>query len=560
MPIKAIELENFKGVSSRVRVELKPITLLFGANSAGKSTILQALHYAREILARRNTDPDRTQYGGDRIDLGGFRNLVHNHDYSLPVTLSFDLDLNGLDLIDYMPLMLEQPEEPISLARLEELSGLVQSATVALVVKWSAVSQEPVQADYQVAINGEWIARIRTNPESPAQHTVEYNALHKWLSGEDRWRGAGEGVQLRMAENLMLDKRESWEELQQSWEKPAQEKWTELNVSPINSPQRLYVSYQSLIDEIRAVLSAYDTEGLEAEITFALLAAGNYLLRELNALRYLGPIREVPDRGYRPALSPDDSRWASGVGAWDWVHQASREQLDELNEWLGKDNRLATAYQVEVKRFKEIDATGPLMVSLLDPTSMLDNVENLRSTLLALPEKTRLALVHGDNHLEVSPQDIGIGISQVIPVIVAALDGADRLTAIEQPELHIHPALQVALGDLFISAVRAQDDAATYTSFLLETHSEHLLLRMLRRLRESSEGEAPGGLTLRPEQIAVYFVEATSDGTSIRPLGLDDRGNFTDRWPRGFFDERERELFGDAERMSDADFARMLGQ
>ena len=79
MRIAAIELENFKGIGPRQRVELRPITLLFGPNSAGKSTVLQALHYAREILERHNVDPDVTIAGG-LLDLGGFATLVHQHD------------------------------------------------------------------------------------------------------------------------------------------------------------------------------------------------------------------------------------------------------------------------------------------------------------------------------------------------------------------------------------------------------------------------------------------------------------------------------------------------
>ena len=74
MRLKSIELENFKGVGQRQRAALKPITLLFGANSAGKSSILQALHYLREILDRRNLDPDVTIAGGS-IDLGGFASV-----------------------------------------------------------------------------------------------------------------------------------------------------------------------------------------------------------------------------------------------------------------------------------------------------------------------------------------------------------------------------------------------------------------------------------------------------------------------------------------------------
>src|SRR5437867_12000576 len=110
--IRAIELTNFKGIASPVRVELRPITLLFGANSSGQSTVLQALLYIREILERRNTDPDRTQQGGPYVDLGGFRNLVRNHDLTVPVTLKREVDLRSLDLSDYFQGYRRNPYQP----------------------------------------------------------------------------------------------------------------------------------------------------------------------------------------------------------------------------------------------------------------------------------------------------------------------------------------------------------------------------------------------------------------------------------------------------------------
>src|SRR5262245_43322663 len=91
--ITAVEIENFKGIHERTRIELKPITLLFGPTSAGKSTLLHALQLAREIFTRRNLDVDVTDGGAGFIDLGGFRNYVHGRDLTKAVTLRFDLDL-----------------------------------------------------------------------------------------------------------------------------------------------------------------------------------------------------------------------------------------------------------------------------------------------------------------------------------------------------------------------------------------------------------------------------------------------------------------------------------
>jgi len=141
--------------------------------------------------------------------------------------------------------------------------------------------------------------------------------------------------------------------------------------------------------------------------------------------------------------------------------------------------------------------------------------------------------------IEVYPQDIGVGMSQIMPVVVAALHTRRGVVAIEQPELHIHPAFQVALGDLFISQIQ---DRELY--FLIETHSEHLLLRLLRRIRETQENELPPGKKgLVPEQISIYYVENTNKGVQISQLKVTEEGDSFGKWPDGFFEERHEELF-----------------
>jgi predicted ATPase len=100
---------------------------------------------------------------------------------------------------------------------------------------------------------------------------------------------------------------------------------------------------------------------------------------------------------------------------------------------------------------------------------------------------------------------------------------------IEQPEVHLHPRLQSAVGDLLIDTVtsgRAQ--------VLVETHSEHLVLRLLRRVRE--------GL-LDPAALAVLYVEQDDAGAAfVRRLEVDADGDLVDGWPGGFFDERLGEV------------------
>ena len=135
--------------------------------------------------------------------------------------------------------------------------------------------------------------------------------------------------------------------------------------------------------------------------------------------------------------------------------------------------------------------------------------------------------------------DVGVGISQILPIVVAALDRArPGITGIEQPELHVHPKIQVELGDLFAQGV---DDGGV---FLIETHSEHLMLRLLRRIEETHGGDLPQGKpALRPDQVSVVFVERVDGEVRATPLRIDETGEFINRWPQGFFDERSDELF-----------------
>jgi predicted ATPase len=81
-------------------------------------------------------------------------------------------------------------------------------------------------------------------------------------------------------------------------------------------------------------------------------------------------------------------------------------------------------------------------------------------------------------------------------------------------------------------------------TLLIETHSEHILLRLMRRIREMSQRELPPGIIgLKAEDLAVIYVEGDGEGVRFRPLAVDQDGEFLDRWPHGFFEERAEELF-----------------
>lgn len=558
MGITAITIENFKGIQSPVRIEFKPITLLFGPNSAGKSTIIQALHYMREILARGNVNPDKTIAGGKAVDLGGFKTLVHNNDLRLQVKIKLDLNLDDIDLSDYL-LENQTSEKDEKTSDWEhvvnECLSQVDSAFVECSIGWDFEAEIPVVLSYTVGVNEETFAEIMRQAISPLPYRLTifpHNISKKYL-----FDGSIENSYAKEEEKIFNDyllspvsEEAEWELLEKyDAEKARIEKEQEefSNFPDFIEEIGLFLEQDSTIPDWSRLLKCIDPfwdasdvyeNSLHTNLLSALiLGPGKILIEELAKTKYLGPIRDLPSRNHIPSLSPDSSRWSNGLAAWDIIYSSKDEFIEELNDWLRSEDKLQTGYEIERKIYKELNTNSELWFSLMRG-SYLDEEMDLRNEFIILPEKTRVCLKDYESGIEVSPQDIGIGISQILPVAVISLISNSGIISIEQPELHVHPAIQVALGDLFISQIFDKE-----ITFLLETHSEHLMLRLLRRIRETCVKELPPGKNpINPDQLAVYFMEQSPLGISSTLIRVNEEGEFIDKWPKGFFEEREEEL------------------
>jgi predicted ATPase len=570
--LTAIELENFKGVGERVRIELAPITLLFGANSAGKSTILQALHYMREILERRNTNPDRTLYGGDFIDLGGFLNLVHHRDLSRRIGIKLELALNSKNLPDLMPEPWEgwQAGQTFNEEGIWEFYNLLQetrdrteTVSIRLEIAWSAMRQTAVVGVYEASVNGDWLSRIeasedgqdvsiRINKDNPiflryrTQEEIDvFASIDDWIKQEDLQKARTSDDTTQATEEAGKDYTDSvlGEILAIIREAGADQ--------PGQGLRQWLTGFDSALPHLGELLkipvsatggsaNIYITREFTAFLSSLIIGPGVLIRDQLRKLRYLGPIRNVPDRNFSAALTPDEARWADGTAAWEALLTGDLALIEKVSEWMSDKEKLATGYEIERRGFKEIDVgTLNWLICAANPDAGIRSDPDLLRQLEMMPEKWRLDLIEAKTGMKVQPGDVGIGISQVLPVVVAALEPSASLVAIEQPELHIHPAVQVGLGDLLITGAKEQG-----ISFLIETHSEHLILRLLRRIRETTEGELPPeGIPLRSRDVAVVYIQSGGTGAEVVSLPIDETGEFTKRWPKGFFDERAEELF-----------------
>jgi hypothetical protein len=287
------------------------------------------------------------------------------------------------------------------------------------------------------------------------------------------------------------------------------------------------------------------------------------LAAELKQLQYLGPLRSFPPRHLAFAEHEDANWYAGGGYAWDVVRRDDAVR-EAVNGWLGS-SKLKTPYKLVVRSLVAADqlkdplASGLEAIADDDEAMFLGSVDKDGFVMNHYPPRDdarpffqdvdasaevlakavdssdidrirELVLVDQRTSTVVTHRDVGIGISQVLPVLVMAYGSQGKLLAMEQPEIHLHPALQAELADVFIEAALGPRQ----NSFILETHSEHLILRLMRRIREGK---------VKSDDIGVVFVEPLARGSRFLELRIDEEGDFIDEWPGGFFEESFHEKF-----------------
>lgn len=177
---------------------------------------------------------------------------------------------------------------------------------------------------------------------------------------------------------------------------------------------------------------------------------------------------------------------------------------------------------------------GDSLTEILKENHIVKNKVNkwLKNFNLAVDVSTLQDVIHKlkikQNGLNLDITDVGFGISQVLPVIVQGfLSFSNSLTIIEQPEIHLHPKMQADLADLFIDIIHSDSPEQTSKYLLIETHSEYLLKRLRRRISEGDKISA--------NDVAIYFIHP-KDG---RNTGIIERKEITSHgefdWPKDFY-------------------------
>ena len=537
---------DFKALA-HVRVDSVPLTVLTGPNSSGKSSVLQSLL----LLGQSSAATSPLVLNGQLVRLGLPDDVIRDRQQSIQIEMDVLADGHASDE--------SQTRIGVSVGRSSDSTTLEPVAFEVVDLRsgqtlFAATSARVAASDHQSIADelGEGVTTLRVTTEQGRRaHSRLYIVFrgltplclvaHKNQNSIDKlYRSALQAAVARAADiaprftqgfmselsalvdrETFLSKNAVAAEGRQGGPQ-SRRRWSSRDFIDLSSDQVSALLDEALVargnreliyvplDTFRFTrgIAGLMREGIveaavaaEHEAGLAVIALYGEQLSQLSlSMRYLGPLRDEP----KVVHSSWDERVPTlpvGMRGELTAEVLARRQHEEIEHWDWNGVRRQESLSAAVTRWCEYLGIG-------ESINVIDHGKLGRGLQLK---------VNGANR---DLTTIGVGASQLLPVVVASLSiSSGSLFLVEQPELHLHPAVQSRLGDFFLFA---RPDV----HFIVETHSEYLVTRLRRRVAEER---------VRPSGVQMLFAEQLDGATNIRRLTIDEVGDF-EEWPAGFFD------------------------
>ena len=559
----SIGLQNFQSIREYTKIPLAPITLIYGQNSAGKSAIHDALIFIHEFLGDKTTHTLAFQSTTEIC--ARYLNRWASHQRTgrvlskgyigQPDDVIISINAWGKYLVPYL---LDTYKGSGALLYDMCADGVVPRFNLRFHFSKDKKDEWYTREFHLIMGNDEFIRYVSNEtPEGGFESSFCINRKHLLFSvigklfGQELDKMAKE-CEFFNGETII---EEDWLILKDLWfvgnslewlyeynlPKPRHlseyEKYLEFDFNQAEAFRHLIEGLLRLVSDCASLFAKVDTVQplrpvpQKNESYYRFSSNSSY---DRNQTPWKNIAKEVRDREYgylwdrlRPSqstlktLGDDESR----SGLLDYVNHVLQHPLflDTGYEIIGECRFLLSASKiVEIQH---------------------DENHNFSYFNQELDSEVALKLRYKPDNFIIEIEDVGVGISQIIPVL-CAINDANPSVYIHQPELHLHPKHQSHLGDIFIE--RINNNSTKHDKyFFIETHSEHILLRILRRIRETNRSDIRHKLFgFTAEQLCVLYVDKDENGDSkVIKLRVAENGEFIDRWPHGFFTERDEDLF-----------------
>lgn len=469
--IKNVSLENFKSFRNLPQLELRPLTLLCGANSSGKSTIFKSIMTLKQSYETTSAY-DNLILNGSYANNGFFDDVVFNGEgdnFSLSNTFIVSCPFeNGTLKVQTPNVQLYKALRRMYLnSRDYPDSFTFQSTTTFGCESSNTQNKIPVIQRYELTIHMENTNNIVTSKivlqriSGAKQYSLEWENLpdinHKYVSGLAKQC-------IAYFYNLQLS--------------------------------NVYVSSNNLSKDI--IIS----DILPNIYTLCKLTAEQY-----QTISFLGPLRQPPARAYMYTTE------TSSIGT-----------SGEYTPFVLSQNKNKTV----TTSLPPITVSGFVHKSckrnLFDATQAWAKYMDIDP--IRIDQKSEIVKLRVGNS---NIADVGFGVSQVLPIIVEGLSILPEQTLIlEQPEIHLHPNMQMCLADFLISLIYQGKQV------IVETHSDHILNRIIRRIMEDRS-------SFLLENVSVYYVQKENNESIVSPIEIDKIHGIA-KCPQDFFSQYTSEV------------------
>jgi predicted ATPase len=446
--LKNLQIKNFKGWKDTGKIQMSPITLFFGTNSSGKSSIGQFLMMLKQTVE----SPDRRAVffpGNDKsaVEVGTYQEMVFHRDPKNTISFEYDWSFTP-------PLKFKDPT--LEVAKSYESASLSFKANIKVD---DQTQHSLILNSFTYRMDNELSISMQRTDEKKQEYKIEvtgYNLIRK---------------------------------VQRAW--------------ALKTPYKFYAFPQE-------VVAYYQNADFVQELNLQ----HEKLFR---SLFYLGPMRTKADRLYSWAGDEPESVGYRGENTIAAILAA-------------KNRKIGLGRKKPTKSFELVIAQKLKQLGLIDAFSVAQIAENRQEYDVKVKSR-------GSNDFVDLP-DVGFGVSQVLPVLVQCFYAPENsIIIMEQPEIHLHPSAQAALADVLIDVVNSKEDGRNRNiQLIIETHSEHFLRRLQRRIAED---------TVSSNQVSAYFANTISYPTRLEKLEIDLFGNIRN-WPDNFFGDDVGDIAGQA--------------
>lgn len=506
-----LSLTRFQGFARRADVPIKPLTLIFGPNASGKSSIIRSM-----LLAKQSLVPNSIysvgrigfEYEGESISLASFANVVYKHDETSSYLVEIAIE-NIQELFNSSTR--KQIRDSKANRGFVDLEDQVREVkTVWEVSKSKAVKAMTLNISFK-GLDLPVILEFRIENEAPSRnglvldYKVSFTNLDSLFAKIDETLISSDSPEEQLMKVIFAESDEIQGE-SESKPKILKDKFAEekQNIEEILESLKFKVVNGNFI---RLQSGVAGGSILALNLGQILDFQQAVFARSLRGIRHIGPLREISKR-----LTYE----AGSIEAIDDDSQIVEiEPLEnEVSKWL---------------------------YSLTDGRYSLSPVESYLGQVRFLGALKSQILTDNRTGTPVTFQDVGVGLSQILPILESiskASAGNGQTILIEQPEIHLHPKMQANLVDLFIDFVSSSPKTRT---IIAETHSEAMLLRIQKRIREK---------TLDSSLVQIIYVDQSpqapedewEEGNFAFPLPLDANGDFIMPMPNSFSSLRFEDL------------------